>query len=131
VPVKRLYILLILFSAFLLPVQKGQACNRLQPVHKTSPNFLKKLYSASCPIQDMLVNLDDEKDDDETSSKRSRNKVNKVSLLHNIRFNLCLQEMPLLQLYGVGITDPPNPQFHENILFSKVPISIAICCFRL
>jgi hypothetical protein len=79
----------------------------------------------------MLINLDDEKDDDETSSKRSRNKVHKVSLLHNIRFNPCLQEISLLQLYRPIIITPPNSEFHENVLFSKVPMSITACCFRI
>ena len=114
----------------LFSVRDAQACSRLQPSYKTSHNFLKKLTRASLPIRDMLINLDDEKDDDETSSKRSKGKGNKAVILNTYKFNPCLTGV---LIHRLSFQKPViQHSFTEKTsFFSKIPVSIAICCLRI
>lgn len=126
----RFYIIVLFVCAALFSTQQAHACSRLQPSYKTNPNFLKKLTKASRPIQDMLINLDDEKDDDETSSKKSRSKWNRAITVHTYKFNPCLAPSTIYTLRCYN----PVAQHHfptEKFFSAKTPVSIAICCFRI
>jgi hypothetical protein len=129
VSANRYYIFLIFFSALFFSVKKTEARSRLQPNHNTRPAFLKKLNHASRPIQDMLINQDGN-DDDETSSKRTKGKPGKTATFYNVKIGFTLPETlhQSMRHTRVACYEIITP---ESVLFSRIPISIAIRCLRI
>ncbi|MBA2612086.1 MAG: hypothetical protein H0U95_08950 [Bacteroidetes bacterium] len=80
---------------------------------------------------DFLINLEDDKDDDDETSSRSKHKLLKNTISFNHKLNAFYQSGPLNKLCVFFGMQANRKSFYNSFRFSKTTMSIAICCLKI